>query len=205
MILSRRNWFDLGGLAEFEVCLAVQVRRLQKARPAGVFVCEWGESTFTTAVGGAFDVLVHSERERGDCSTKRCCGRGGGVQSARGGGGARWPGSPSPGSTSCQERLVLHCRTTTAPRTPRRTCCPYACVLITVLRVSRSCEIFPNGFDLHLLHPLSLAVSRKHVLRGQEIRQKSPMASNTPKVSNDRSRYPRICGEDVTRTGAPRP
>ena len=38
-----------------------------------------------------------------------------------------------------RERLVSYCRTTsasTAPRTPRRTCCPYAYVLITVLRVS---------------------------------------------------------------------
>ena len=54
-----------------------------------------------------------------------------------------------------QERLAFHCRTTsasTAPRTPRRTCCPYAYVLITVLCVSRSCELFPDGFDLHLLH-----------------------------------------------------
>ena len=52
------------------------------------------------------------------------------------------------------ERLVLYCRTTsasTAPRTPRRTCCPYAYVLITVLRVSHSCEHFPDGLDLHLL------------------------------------------------------
>ena len=51
-------------------------------------------------------------------------------------------------------RLVFYCRTTsasTAPRTPRRTCCPSAYVLITVLRVSRSCELFPDGFDIHLL------------------------------------------------------
>ena len=51
-------------------------------------------------------------------------------------------------------RLAFCCRTTsasTAPRTPRRTCCPYAYVLITVPRVSRSCEHFPDGFDLHLL------------------------------------------------------
>ena len=57
------------------------------------------------------------------------------------------------------ERLVLHCRTTsasTALRTPRRTCCPCAYVLITMLRVSCSCEIFPDGFDLHLLHRLSI-------------------------------------------------
>ena len=57
---------------------------------------------------------------------------------------------------SSSERLVFYCRTTsasTAPRTPRRTCCPYAYVLITVLRVSRSCELFPDGSDLHLLHP----------------------------------------------------
>jgi len=49
--------------------------------------------------------------------------------------------------------LVFYCRTTsasTAHRTPRRTCCPCAYVLITVLRVSRSCEPFPDGFDLHL-------------------------------------------------------
>ena len=50
--------------------------------------------------------------------------------------------------------LVCYCRTTsasTAPCTPRRTCCPYAYVLVTVLRVSRSCELFQEGFDLHLL------------------------------------------------------
>ena len=40
---------------------------------------------------------------------------------------------------------LIACQTTsasTAPRTPRRTCCPYAYVLITVLLVSRSCELF---------------------------------------------------------------
>ena len=40
-----------------------------------------------------------------------------------------------------RERLVLYCRTTsasTAPRTHRRMCCPYAYVLITVLRVSQN-------------------------------------------------------------------
>jgi len=55
---------------------------------------------------------------------------------------------------SCTVTLVLYCRTTnasTAPRTPRRTCCPYAHVLIAVLRVTRSCELFPDEFDLHLL------------------------------------------------------
>jgi len=49
---------------------------------------------------------------------------------------------------SSRERLVFYCRTTsasTAPGTPRRTCCPYAYVLITVLRVSHSCELFPDG------------------------------------------------------------
>jgi len=54
------------------------------------------------------------------------------------------------------ERLVFYCRTTsasTAPRTPRRTCCPYVHVLITVLRASRPCELFPDGFDLHLQRP----------------------------------------------------
>ena len=29
---------------------------------------------------------------------------------------------------------------------------PYAYLLVTVLRVSRSCELFLDGFDLHLLH-----------------------------------------------------
>ena len=51
------------------------------------------------------------------------------------------------------EKLVFRCRTTsasTAPRTPRRTCCPYAYVLLTVTRVSRSCDLFLDGFDLHL-------------------------------------------------------
>ena len=54
-----------------------------------------------------------------------------------------------------EERLVFSCRTTsasTAPRTPRRTCCPYAYVLISVLCVSRSCELFSGGFNVHLLH-----------------------------------------------------
>ena len=32
------------------------------------------------------------------------------------------------------------------PGKPRRTCCPYACVIITVVRVSRPCELFPDGF-----------------------------------------------------------
>jgi len=45
------------------------------------------------------------------------------------------PGSRTPGAAQkafavkCEERLVFYCRTTsasTAPRTPRRTCCPYA-------------------------------------------------------------------------------
>ena len=43
-----------------------------------------------------------------------------------------------------RERLVFYRRTTrasTAPRTPRRTCCPYAYVLMTVPRVSRSCVL----------------------------------------------------------------
>ena len=53
------------------------------------------------------------------------------------------------------ERLVFYCKTNsaiTALHMPLRTRCPYAYVLITVLRVSRSCEFFfPDGFDLHLL------------------------------------------------------
>ena len=58
-------------------------------------------------------------------------------------------------STRSTERLVIDCRTTstsTAPGTPRRTCCFHAYVLITVLRVSRSCELFSDGFDLHPLN-----------------------------------------------------
>jgi len=53
-----------------------------------------------------------------------------------------------------RERLAFHCRTTSTSNalcTPRRTCCPFADVLITVPRVSRSCELFSDGFDLHLL------------------------------------------------------
>ena len=40
--------------------------------------------------------------------------------------------------------MVLYCRAasaSTAPRTPRRTCCPHAYVSVTVLRVSNSCEM----------------------------------------------------------------
>ena len=71
--------------------------------------------------------------------------------------GGRWEGGPAPSSVGralYQERMVSYCRTTsasTAPRTPRITCCPDAYVLISVLRVSRSCELFPNGFDIYLL------------------------------------------------------
>jgi len=42
---------------------------------------------------------------------------------------------------TCLEGLVFYCPTTsagTAPRTPRRACCPYASVLVTLLGVSRS-------------------------------------------------------------------
>ena len=64
--------------------------------------------------------------------------------------------SPSQRETTprrCAERLVFYCRTTSASTTPctsRRMCCPTHCA--TVPRVSRSCEHFPDGFDLHLLH-----------------------------------------------------
>ena len=60
-----------------------------------------------------------------------------------------------------REGLVFYCRTTsasTAPCTSRKMCCHperYAAlriVLVTVPRVSRSCEHFPDGFDLHPLH-----------------------------------------------------
>ena len=33
-------------------------------------------------------------------------------------------------------------------------CAALRIVLVTVPRVSRSCELFPDGFDLHLLHLL---------------------------------------------------
>ena len=52
------------------------------------------------------------------------------------------------------QRLVSYCRTTsasTAPCTSRRTCCPCAYVLVAVPRVSRSCELVVDGFDLHLI------------------------------------------------------
>ena len=67
------------------------------------------------------------------------------------------------------DRLELYGRTTsasTAPRTLRSTCCPHAYVLVTVPRVSRSCEHFPDGFNLHLLQPrtsTSCAQSGGHV------------------------------------------
>ena len=63
---------------------------------------------------------------------------------------------------TCPERLVFYCRPTsasTAPRTLRRTCCPDAYVLITVLRVSRFCKLFPDGLDLDLLQHLSKQVT----------------------------------------------
>jgi len=71
----------------------------------------------------------------------------------------------SAASEKLRQRLVFHCLATsasTAPRKPRRMCLPYAYVLITVLRVSRSCELFPDGFDLYLLQCTSHA--RKDVL-----------------------------------------
>ena len=58
------------------------------------------------------------------------------------------------GLSGCRE-TGIYCRTTSAstvPLTPRRTCCPCAYMLATVLRVSRSCELFPDALDLHLLH-----------------------------------------------------
>jgi len=39
-------------------------------------------------------------------------------------------------------------------------CAALRIVLVTVLRVSRSCELFPDGFDLHLL-PLQLTLPSK--------------------------------------------
>ena len=59
--------------------------------------------------------------------------------------------------------LVFNCRTTsasTAPCTSRGLCCLTHCaalriVIITVPHVSRSCEHFPDGFDLHHLSPAS--------------------------------------------------
>ena len=45
-------------------------------------------------------------------------------------------------------------------RTPRRTCCHYACALTTVPRVSRPCELVLVGFDLHLLRLLCAGTHR---------------------------------------------
>jgi len=46
-------------------------------------------------------------------------------------------------------------------------------VLITVLRVSRSCELFPGGFDLHLLRQVMDLVPRgaevEEVGEGEEV------------------------------------
>ena len=58
---------------------------------------------------------------------------------------AAWPRGERARERECEresrnealQRLVVYCRTTSAssaPRTARRTCCPYAYVLITVLR-----------------------------------------------------------------------
>ena len=94
----------------------------------------------------------------------------------------QWLQCQANGSNVCRvlrkERLVFYCQTTsasTAPRTPRRTCCPYAYVLITVLRVSRSCEHFPDGFDLHLLRSSERITPRRHSRR----RSLSLMLSDT--------------------------
>ena len=75
------------------------------------------------------------------------------------------------------ERFVFYRLTTsasTALRTPRRTCCPDANVLITVPRVSRSCGLLPGGFDLHVLclqntctnphHPRDTQKSQDHMV-----------------------------------------
>jgi len=83
------------------------------------------------------------------------------------GGGARAARREMVQEKRGQRDWCFFCQTisaSTAPRTSRRTCCPYAYVLVTVLRVSRSCEHFPDGFDFHLLRkPRDGALHRSHL------------------------------------------
>ena len=62
----------------------------------------------------------------------------------------RSPCQASRTSTPAKERLIFYCRTTSARTTPEG-CAALRIVLVNVPRVSRSCEHFPDGFDLQLL------------------------------------------------------
>ena len=54
-------------------------------------------------------------------------------------------GFEGPGVETSRESLVRYCHTTSAS-----TAHALRIVLLTVPRVGRSCELFPDGFDLHL-------------------------------------------------------
>ena len=63
------------------------------------------------------------------------------------------------------ERLVFYCRKTSASTAPHpEGCAALRIVLVTVPRVSLSCEHFQDGFDLHLLRPgLTRSVSFRNI------------------------------------------
>jgi hypothetical protein len=62
--------------------------------------------------------------------------------------------------------LVLYCWTTSASTAPPEGCAALRIVLVTVPRVSRSCEHFPNGCEVNSTSntfPMSLPQSRRTI------------------------------------------
>ena len=122
-----------------------------------------------------------------------------------------------------RERFVIHRRTTsasTAPRTPRRTCCSDAYVLNTVPRFSRSCEHFPEGFELHLLHDLHQVLGMRVEGTGvkelgfRAVGMRFPSASNFFSITSSTNfqqhglrlnRWRPFASNLCSITGAPRP
>ena len=64
-------------------------------------------------------------------------------------------------------------------------CAALRIVLVTVPRVSRSCEHFPDGFDLHLLH---LHMTYTEVLLSLSLRGGADMAAVLAVMKVSRSR-----------------
>ena len=62
-----------------------------------------------------------------------------------------------------KEILLFYCRTTSASTALAHLegCAALRIVLVTVPRVSRSCEHFPDGFDLHTYKPIIEADMRR--------------------------------------------
>ena len=58
-------------------------------------------------------------------------------------------------------------------------CTALRSVLVTVPRVSRSCEHFPDGFDLHLLQPLLPKHDPDLLGKGFRFKQKDAMKCTT--------------------------